>query len=210
MHRKPNEESLLIEGPAGLLEGLLETPQDSELLGCAVICHPHPSYGGALQNKVVHTLSRAFVAQQFASLRFNFRGVGLSKGEFDGGQGEVLDVLAASAWMRQRYAGLPLWLGGFSFGGAMAIQAAVTAQASGLVSVAPATSRFAQDLQEIPGCPWLLIHGDQDELVDINETIDFINSLDPGPQLAVFPGGEHFFHGRLIELRDTVEAFIRA
>lgn len=160
MRSKPNEKTLLIDGPAGSLEGLLESPQEVELVACAVICHPHPSYGGTLQNKVVHTLSRAFVAQQFASLRFNFRGVGLSSGTFDEGKGEVMDVLAACTWVKDRFAGLPLWLAGFSFGGAMAIQAAVTAQASGLVCVAPATSRFAHNLQEMPDCPWLLVQGD--------------------------------------------------
>jgi hypothetical protein len=164
-----------------------------------------------MQNKVVHTLSRAFVAQQFASLRFNFRGVGNSSGKFDDGIGELQDVLAAIRWLQDRIAGPPLWLAGFSFGGAMSIRAAVapSVTASGLVSVAPAVSRFADALQKQPACPWLIVQGDQDELADIDETIEYVNQLNPGPQLAVFPAGEHFFHGRLIELRDTVEAFIK-
>lgn len=210
MRKIPNSESVLIDAPAGSLEGLLEAQGEGEPVGCAVICHPHPAHGGTMQNKVVHTLSRAFVVRGFAALRFNFRGVGKSSGEFDEGVGEFQDVLAAIDWLQQRYARLPLWLAGFSFGGAMAVRAAVDASvtASGLVSVAPAVSRFANELSSQPACPWLIVQGDQDELVDIDETIEYVNGLTPGPELAVFPDGDHFFHGRLVELRDTVEAFI--
>ena len=209
MRHSPQSESLLIDGPAGVLESLFEVPKNVDAVGAAVICHPHPVHGGTMLNKVVHTLSRAFVSQGFAALRFNFRGVGKSAGEFDDGKGEVEDALAAVEWIREKHPQGPLWLAGFSFGGAIAIHAAVAKSASGLVSVAPATSRFASDLKEQPTCPWLIVQGDQDELVDINETIEYVNSLSPGPELAVFPEGEHFFHGRLVELRDTVEDFIQ-
>jgi alpha/beta superfamily hydrolase len=204
------QKPFLIDGPVGQLEALLELPKSGEPTGMAVICHPHPVHGGTMLNKVVHTLSRAFALQQFASLRFNFRGVGKSEGTFDEGKGEIQDALAALEWLKANISAGPMWLAGFSFGGAMAIHTAVTSSASGLVSVAPATSRFANDLDRQPECPWLIVQGDQDELVDINETIDYVNSLNPGPQLAIFPQGEHFFHGRLIELRDTVEDFIRS
>jgi hypothetical protein len=204
------QKPFLIDGPVGQLEALLELPKSGEPTGMAVICHPHPVHGGTMGNKVVHTLSRAFSLQQFASLRFNFRGVGKSAGTFDEGIGEIQDTLAALEWLKENLSAGPMWLAGFSFGGAMAIQTAVTSSASGLVSVAPATSRFANDLDRQPECPWLIVQGDRDELVDINETIDYVNSLNPGPQLAIFPQGEHFFHGRLIELRDTVEDFIRS
>ena len=209
MRHSPDSESLLIDGPAGTLETLLEVPKNTDPVGVAVICHPHPVHGGTMLNKVVHTLSRAFVSLGFASIRFNFRGVGKSAGSFDEGKGEVEDALAAVDWIRDRYPNGPLWLAGFSFGGAIAIHAALAKSASGLVSVAPATSRFADDLDRQPACPWLIVQGDQDELVDINETINYVNSLSPGPELVVFPDGEHFFHGRLVELRDTVEDFIR-
>ena len=210
MRKTPNTESVLIDAAAGSLEGLLESPGAGEPIGSVVIAHPHPLHGGNMQNKVVHMLSRAFVAQRFVGLRFNFRGVGNSCGEYDEGIGELQDMLAATDWLQRRCAALPLWLSGFSFGGAMAIRAAVAepVQASGLISVAPAVSRFANTLPSQPACPWLIVQGDQDELVDINETIEYINGLNPGPELAVFPDGEHFFHGRLIELRDTVESFI--
>ena len=210
MQHGPTTNSLLIDGPAGPLEVLLELPKSREPAASVVVCHPHPVHGGTMQNKVVHTLSRAFLSMNFATLRFNFRGVGKSEGTFDDGNGELQDVLAAVDWIRHRYSTGPSWLAGFSFGGAMAIRASVAVSASGLVSIAPATSRFADELERQPTCPWLIVQGDQDELVDINETIEYVNGLSPGPQLSVFPQGDHFFHGRLVELRETVADFIKS
>ena len=210
MRKLPEKSSFSIEGPVGDLEALLESPGDADPIGCAVVCHPHPVHGGAMTNKVTHTLARSFVGVGFAALRFNFRGVGKSAGSFDEGRGEVDDVLAAVSWLRDSAPGLPLWLAGFSFGAAMAIRAAVTAAPDGLISVAPAVSRFAVDFEVQPSCPWLILQGDEDELVDIQDTIDWVNSLDPGPELETFPGVEHFFHGQLVPLREAVEAFVTA
>ena len=103
---------------------------------------------------------------------------------------------------------MPLWIGGFSFGAAMAIRAAVHCNPAGLVSVAPAVFRFADNLDRQPDCPWLIVQGDQDELVDIEETITWVNELDPGPELEVFTDTEHFFHGKLVLLRNAVEEFV--
>ena len=161
-----------------------------------------------MQNKVAHTLARAFVSSGFATLRFNFRGVGKSAGAFDNGIGEIDDVLAAVSWIRDEYADLPLWISGFSFGAAMAVHAAVATTPAGLVSVAPAVTRFAGSLERQPDCPWLIIQGDQDELVDIDETVAWVNDLEPGPALEVFPDTEHFFHGKLVQLRETVQRFV--
>lgn len=207
-NKVPDSEQLMIKAPCGALEAVLEMPAPVPIRGVAVICHPHPLHGGTLRNKVVHTLARAFLSQRIAALRFNFRGVGRSNGDFDEGAGELQDTLAAVDWARVRFPDVPVWLAGFSFGGAMAIKAAVESDAAGLVSVAPAVGRFAAELESQPTCPWLIVQGDDDELVDIGETVDYVNALDPGPSLAVFPGGEHFFHGRLVELRSTVAAFI--
>ena len=197
-------------GPAGVLEALLECSADGVPAGIAVVCHPHPLHGGTMQNKVAHTLSRSYLGLGFAALRFNFRGVGKSQGEFDEGNGEVEDVLAAVEWARSEYPHGPLWLAGFSFGAAMAVRAAVACDPSGLVSVAPAISRFANDLPRQPSCPWLIVQGDQDELVDIDETVAWVNSLAPGPQLDVFADTEHFFHGKLVQLRNAVEEFVKS
>lgn len=162
-----------------------------------------------MQNKVAHTLARSFVGVGFAALRFNFRGVGASEGSFDNGEGEVADALAAVAWMRSELPDLPLWLSGFSFGAAMAIRASVISKPSGLVSIAPAVSRFAGNLENQPDCPWLILQGDQDELVDIEETVAWVNELEPGPELEIFPETEHFFHGKLTLLRNAVEKFVQ-
>jgi alpha/beta superfamily hydrolase len=209
MKKLPRQQKLTIDGPAGALEALLETPQDADPLAVAVVCHPHPLHGGTLQNKVAHTLARGFAGLGFAALRFNFRGVGASQGEFANGVGEQDDVIAAVDWLRNEHPKLDLWLAGFSFGAAMAIRAATETRPAGLISVAPAVSRFADDALTQPDCPWLIVQGDQDELVDIDETIAWVNELDPGPRLEVFPDTEHFFHGKLIELRNAVQEFVR-
>lgn len=209
MRQRPQQDRLRITGPAGALEALLEAPAELAVTGRAVVCHPHPLHGGTLENKVVHMLARSFVAQGFSTLRFNFRGVGDSEGTFDEGNGELADVLAAVSWMRESGPQLPLWLAGFSFGAAMAVRAAVACEPAGLISVAPAISRFASNFSSQPKCPWLILQGDQDELVDIEETIAWVNTLDPGPELEIFPQTEHFFHGKLIPLRDSVESFIQ-
>ena len=162
-----------------------------------------------MHNKVAHTLARAFVRSGFESLRFNFRGTEQSEGHYDDGIGELDDALTALKWMRERRPEGPLWLAGFSFGAAIAIRAAVEAEVSGLVSVAPAVSRFANDLAVQPQCPWLVVQGDKDELVDVEDTLEWLNRLDPGPELLVVAGAEHFFHGRLNDLREAVMDFIK-
>jgi alpha/beta superfamily hydrolase len=206
--RPPKTELLSFAGAAGAIEGVLETPDDSDLIAVVVVCHPHPMHGGTMHNKVAHTLARAFVGIGFATLRFNFRGVGASDGSFDDGKGEVQDVQSAVACIRERFPGLPLWLAGFSFGAAMSIRAAVDTDLNGLVSVAPAAYRFAGELGVQPDCPWLIVHGDDDELVPVGETVEWVDSLDPGPELQVFPATSHFFHGKLVELREAVRTFV--
>jgi alpha/beta superfamily hydrolase len=189
---------------------MLDLPRDTEPVGAAVVCHPHPQHGGTMHNKVAHTLARTFSRLGFAALRFNFRGTEGSEGRWDEGRGEVDDALAAAHFMRTAYRGLPLWISGFSFGAAMAIKAAQRESFAGLVSVAPAVSRFHADPGPQPGCPWLIVQGDADELVAADETIAWVNSLEPGPELVILPDAEHFFHGRLVDLREAVTAFVSA
>jgi len=210
MSTAPVSEKLFIDGPAGRLEAILDAPGDRAPGGAAVICHPHPQHGGTMHNKVAHTLARAFVRSGMQALRFNFRGTEASEGEYDDGAGELDDALAAIDWLRSRGPGGPLWLAGFSFGAAIAIRAAVATRVDGLVAVAPAVYRFASGLAAQPACPWLVIQGDEDELVAVDETIEWVNGLEPGPELRVVTGAEHFFHGRLLELRDAVMEFVDA
>ena len=161
-----------------------------------------------MHNKVAHTLARAFARSGLATVRFNFRGTEGSEGTYDGGRGELDDALAAMEWVRTRYREGPLWLAGFSFGAAIAVRAAVAVDVDGLVSVAPAIYRFAGGLEGQPRCPWLVVQGDEDELVDVDETVEWLNSLEPGPELLVVEGAEHFFHGRLNDLRSAVMSFV--
>ena len=208
MSTAPVSEKLFIQGPVGRLEAILDTPRNEAVSGSAVVCHPHPQHGGTMHNKVAHTVARAFQRLGFQALRFNFRGTEASDGVYDEGVGELDDALAAMDWMRARQAAGPMWLAGFSFGAAIAVRAAAESEVDGLVSVAPAVYRFASGLTTQPRCPWLIVQGDEDELVAVDETIEWMNSLEPGPELLVLPGAEHFFHGRLVELRDAVMSFV--
>lgn len=208
MSKPPVSEKLFLDGPAGRLEAILEFPGDAPLVGAAVILHPHPSHGGTMHNKVAHTLGRSFIRLGFAALRFNFRGTEASEGEYDEGNGEQQDAQAAIAWMRAKYPELPFWLAGFSFGAAISVLVATETTVNGLISVAPAVYRFADGLQGQPDCPWLIVQGDEDELVDVDEMIEWVNGLEPGPELVVMPGVEHFFHGRLVDLREAVIEFV--
>ncbi|HWW21550.1 MAG TPA: alpha/beta fold hydrolase [Steroidobacteraceae bacterium] len=207
--RPPKAQALSIRGPAGALESLLEDPQAPVAAGFAVICHPHPLFGGTMQNKVVHTLGRACQEFGLATLRFNFRGVGASDGSHDEGRAEIEDAMAVIAWGRQRWPDGPLTLAGFSFGAMVALAAAVRSAPSKLITVAPAVGRPEFSSAAKPNCPWLIVQGDADELVDIRDVRAFAARFEPAPKLVVMSGVEHFFHGRLTQLRDEVLAFLK-
>ncbi len=203
----PASEALEVPGPAGRLEALLEAPAIETPSGLGLLLHPHPLHQGTMGNKVVHTLARSFLATGNIAVRFNFRGVGRSEGSHGGGEGEQDDAVAMVAWMRREWPGLPLYLGGFSFGAMVALAAVDRIAPAALVTVAPPVQRMA-DLAVRPACPWLVVQGDEDKIVDANEVIDWLNTLDPGAEFKVMTGVDHFFHGRLNELRDTVVEFL--
>ncbi len=204
----PPKTSLVIDGPAGSLEALLEDP-GADGRHFAVVCHPHPLHGGTMHNKVVHTLARALQEQGMPTLRFNYRGVGASAGAYDDGRGETEDALAVIAWGRRRWPGAQLVLAGFSFGAAVALRAALAAGAAQLITVAPAiTHPGAAPLR--PACPWLLVAGDADDLVDFGQLRAWAAAFQPPPTLRVLAGGDHFFHGRLQELRAAVSEHLRS
>lgn len=194
----------LIPGPAGPLEALVELPRDDTGRALGVVCHPHPLYGGAMTNKVVYTVARAFMELGMPVARFNFRGVGASAGQFADGVGETEDALAVIRWMRARFPSRALWLGGFSFGGAVAIRAAIQEHADVLVTVAPAVDRIAGTDVLLPTCPWLILQGDQDDLVPVTATRAWAQALAQSPRLIELPGADHFFHARLTELRQQL------
>lgn len=213
--RPARAERLLIAGPAGELQAVVEAPMGqgpptaaASPAAFAVVCHPHPLYGGTLDNKVVYTLARAFLACGAPVVRFNFRGVGASAGHYDEGRGETADAIAAIDYGRARWPGTALWLAGFSFGAAVAVRAAATTEPARLVLVAPGVSRVAMDGVPSPRCPWLLVQGDADEVIEPASVLSWAQRQDRPPVLRSFPGAGHFFHGRLPELRAAVEAFI--
>lgn len=204
-------ETLSIEGPAGELQAILEYPRETPPLALAVICHPHPLYGGTLENKVAFTLARAAVEAGAAALRFNFRGVGKSAGEFDHGRGEAADLEAAEKWLRGRWPKLPVWRLGFSFGAAMALKRTAEAPCSILVTVAPPAGHFPDydfDASAPQAGHWLLVQGDADEVVDPQAVLDWAHALEKPPEIAVVEGAGHFFHGRLTTLRERVAGFL--
>ncbi|OGS91460.1 MAG: alpha/beta hydrolase [Gallionellales bacterium GWA2_60_18] len=194
------QRKLLFAGPAGQLEGVLHLPQGAPQ-AVAVIAHPLPTLGGTMDNKVVTTLAKTFAELGFAALRFNFRSVGASAGEFDDGDGETQDALAAARQVRDEFGHLPLILAGFSFGGYVQARAAqqLHPQPHKLVLVAPATGRYpmphvAHDT--------LLLHGELDEVIPLADVLDWAR-----PQhlpVVVLPEAGHFFHGRLNQLKQLV------
>jgi alpha/beta superfamily hydrolase len=213
MQHKPRSEAIVIPGPAGAIQALVETPYELDARHFAVVCHPHPLYGGTLENKVVYTLARAFEELGAAAIRFNFRGVGASQGKYDEGTGETDDALAVISYGRQRWPDAALWLAGFSFGGAVAIQAAERAQPQRLVAVAPAVMRLDRlDVSGVPArsAPWLIVQGDADEVLDSRAVLEWASKVAPAPAVKILAGASHFFHGRLHELRTAVLDFMRA
>jgi alpha/beta superfamily hydrolase len=205
---RPTSQPLMIAGPCGNLEALLDTPAHADGSRVAVICHPHPVYGGTMTNKVVHMLAKAFNECGALAVRFNYRGVGASAGAYDDGNGETDDALAVIDWASHRWPGASLWLGGFSFGGAVAIRAAIARTPAALVTVAPAVRRVSVSTAQLPACPWLLVQGDRDELVDAGDIQRWARGLSSPPQLRLLTGVDHFFHGRLNELRDVVTHWV--
>lgn len=208
MSKPPYAERITLLGPAGSLQALIETPAQLNTAAFGVVCHPHPLHGGTLDNKVVYTIARAFQDFGVPTIRFNFRGVGASQGAFADGIGETEDALTMIAYGRERWPGAALWLGGFSFGGAVAIRAASSANPICLVTVAPAISRVDLTSIATPRCPWLIVQGDADDLVSAPEVIAWCQKLAHHPELTVLSGVGHFFHGKLHELRSTVTNFI--
>jgi alpha/beta superfamily hydrolase len=198
---------LFLDGPDGQLEALhLATP---DAKGVALICHPHPLFAGTMQNKVVATLQRAARDAGYATLRFNFRGVGQSAGSYAEGRGEVDDALAAAHWLAEQHPGLPLTLMGFSFGSCVAGNAAERLEGEGvelaqLFMLAPPVERFDVDLPE--RCPLTVIQPEADEVVTPERVYAWSAELSKPHELIRIPECSHFFHGKLIELKDLIQA----
>jgi alpha/beta superfamily hydrolase len=205
--------SLFLDGPTGRLEALLNLGATSAT-HAAVVCHPHPLYGGTLHNKVVFHTMKALNSFGFPVLRFNFRGAGLSQGEHDNGVGEVDDVRAALDWLDHEFH-LLLIFAGFSFGAAVGLRAACpdarVKAAIGLgLPVAPIEGR-AYDFSFLHDCtkPKLFVSGARDQFGPRIQLEKLIQSVPQPRKLVLIEGADHFFEGRLRELRVTIEAWVR-
>ena len=211
----------IVAGDAGDIEVAESLPSDAPR-AVAVIAHPHPLFGGTMDNKVVTTLARAFVEAGFATTRFNFRGVGATQGAHDEGEGETEDMLKVIGHACSSHPGLPLSLAGFSFGGAVAARASCRTEFTQLVLVAPGFRRFTgQGMGEAPNPNdaalgpigmhnagnTIVIHGDLDETVPLSDSISWATPREV--PVAVVPGGEHFFHRKLHVLREIVARWVR-
>ena len=218
----PRAQPVMLQGPSGRLEAIIEAPATDGATAVSVgapraflvVCHPHPLHGGTMHNKVVTTLARCATDLGVPALRFNYRGVGASEGVFDDARGETDDALAAVAEGRQRWPGAVPWLAGFSFGGHVALRASTSPGASDaarLVTIAPAITRRYVTPEEIraPACPWLLVQGAADEVIDAGAVIEWAPRIAPPPRLVVMADTGHFFHGRLNDLKDVVLPFLR-
>jgi len=160
-----------------------------------------------MDNKVVHTLARAFLSIDCLAFRFNYRGVGESEGAYDNGIGETEDALAVADWAANSWPDLPVYIGGFSFGAMISLRASAAIRPAALVTVAPPTQRISARMSQ-PTCPWLVVQGDADKVVIPAAVVAWLNSLAPGPELKIMSGAGHLFHGRLTELRNTVAEFL--
>jgi alpha/beta superfamily hydrolase len=199
---------MFLDGPAGRIEAILKEP-GGPVQRVAIVCHPHPLFGGTMHNKVVYRIAKAFHEAGFAVLRFNFRGVGLSEGTHDEGRGEGDDIIAAMAFMDERFPGAKLWLSGFSFGSAVMIRVACrNPGAAGLVAVGFPVSKY--EFQDLAGCclPKLFVQGSLDQFGPVDQLERVFSALPEPKQLVVVEGADHFFEGHLDELGDAIGRFV--
>ncbi|MCS0661169.1 alpha/beta hydrolase [Massilia terrae] len=192
-----------LTGAAGRMECLLDLP-DAEPRGIALVAHPHPLYGGTMENKVAQTLARTFVSMGYATARFNFRGVGESEGVHDHGVGEVDDMATMLAYMQEQYPGLPVALSGFSFGTFVQAQLQKRLAAEGraiqrMVLVGTAAGKWA--VPEVPA-DTILIHGELDDTIPLHDVFEWVRPQDI--PVIVIPGADHFFHRKLGHIKNLV------
>ncbi|WP_426687391.1 alpha/beta hydrolase [Rhodanobacter ginsengiterrae] len=198
--------SFMLDGPAGKLEAISDVAEPAGARrGVAVICHPLTSEGGTMHNKVVTMAERALRESGLDTIRFNFRGAGNSAGAFDKGDGESADLAAVVAWVRKVRPDDALWLTGFSFGSYVTIRNAGQLHADVLISIAPPVGRREFGPVALPTCPWLVVQGEADEVIDPQAVFDWIDTLEHQPELVRMPDTSHFFHRRLMDLRGAIK-----
>ena len=205
-----SRQDFILRGPAGKLECAADVPDpQDERPATMVLCHPHPLHGGTMHNKVVTIMERAMRELGLRTVRFNFRGAGESEGEHDEGYGETDDLFAVTEWVRRTRPDDDLWLGGFSFGSYIALRAAQNLQLGQMITIAPPVDRYEFSSVQHPNCPWLVVQGDEDEVVALEDVKCWIEDLDPPPDFLVMEMATHFFHRRLMDLRGLLKNGVR-
>ena len=218
MHSSSSIRSLFLEGPSGRLEALLNAGTASAT-NAAVVCHPHPLFGGTLHNKVVFHTMKALNSFGFPVLRFNFRGTGLSQGEHDHGNGEVDDVRTVLDWLDAEFH-LSLVFAGFSFGAAVGLRAACAdARVNAVIGVGVPVVPVVAGTEEpriytydfLLECtkPKLFVSGARDQFGPKAQLEAMVASAPDPKKLVLIEGGDHFFEGRLRELRESIESWVR-
>lgn len=199
--------TLTLPGPVGTLEVAVDPPE-AEVAAqpvIAVLCHPLPTEGGTMHNKVVTMAARSLRELGVTTVRFNFRGAGASEGAFDHGEGELDDLRAVAAWVRDTRPDAALWLGGFSFGAYVSLRGAMELQPSVLISIAPPAGRWDFGRIALPDMPWLVIQGEEDEVVDPQAVYDWLADSGAEAELVRIPQTSHFFHRKLTDLRGAIK-----
>ncbi len=200
-------ENFFISGPVGNLESFATSPKENKKNITVIICHPHPLFGGTMNNKVVTTLAKTFDHLGCHTVRFNFRGVEKSEGKYSEGFGETEDACAIAKWVQTERPQDELWIAGFSFGSFVALQAAKKLAVKKLILVAPAVENFNFGF-EIP-VPWILVQGEADEIVSPLAVFEWAEKCNVKPKIIRMENTSHFFHGKLIELSEKLEEQLR-
>ncbi|HLX42178.1 MAG TPA: alpha/beta fold hydrolase [Bryobacteraceae bacterium] len=199
-------ESLFLDGPVGRLEALLEEPEDAPPVEAALVCHPHPQHGGTMHNKVVYRVARGLRRAGAVVLRFNYRGVGLSEGVYDQGEGELEDARAALGYLRGRYPQLPVTLAGFSFGSRIALRLGCAAPSVARRVIAVGFPTIYKDSSYLDGCqtPRIFVQSTQDQFGPLSEIERLVAALPEPKRLITIPSTDHFFAGALEQLEEEI------
>ena len=198
-----------VPGPLGPLEALLEEPSGAAPRVAAVFAHPLPTEGGTMHTKMVFQGAKGLVRTGCAVLRFNFRGVGRSRGEFDGGRGEQEDFRAAVDFMAARYPNLEIWAAGASFGSYVALTTgAADDRVCALVAVAPPVNRYDFSTVKRSTKPKFIVHGEEDELIPLKAVREFYAQLQEPKELVVIDRANHLFEGQTAEVGDALEELL--
>lgn len=202
-------ETLFLPGPAGRLEALLEEPEEGEPSEAALVCHPHPQHGGTMHNKVVYRMARGLRRAGAVVLRFNYRGVNLSEGVYDQGEGEREDARTAFQYLLERYPQLPFTLAGFSFGSRIALKLGCELKQTGSGPrrvIAVGFPTVYPDRSYLEGCAVrrIFVQSENDEFGPLSEFVPLVESLPEPKQMVLIPAADHFFNGALEQLETEV------